>query len=560
MATTILTPITLWRDFDDTLPLDGEVLSEALEGEIVHRKVSFYGRQTQEGRVKIFAHYYYPADTAHFSAVLTLFEAGMPVDETMVSWLTERGYAVLVPDYCGEDGSEEHTVYPVDVDYANLSRAGNAIYHVENTAKETSWYEWAAVARYAVRYLREQEGVVKVGAMGMRTGSEILWKITPFAALDCFISVCSAGWLAYRGKSKFERQDGNEFNEERHRFIAGIDSQSYAPYCKCPVLLLSAINDRKYNCDRTYDTFRAVNPEVEKAILFSARTNGLLGSHSLTDAYLFLDKYLKGRSVFVSKPVEVSVTEDEEGNLVASCIYDTDGEIVESGIFFTEGVSDFRSYEWTRILIQREGGELVERVPFEVYANNERVLLYAFARYSNGFSVTSKIQDFALTKRYRNMSARSRVIYDSTEGLNGFTAYRQSGRAVGDCFLVNEGQTVSLTAGYGGIMGISSPLGLITHRVAQPRFRASEGVAFQMDAYSENDCFVNVLFLRNDENANVVPYSAKAWIEGRGKWKRIVLEAEDFKSETGMAMTDFTGVSALVLLGEGVSFNNVIWL
>ncbi len=560
MANTILTPVTLWKNFESNLPLNAEITFEENDGKTIHRKVYFYGRQTEEGRVKIFAHYYFPVGAESFSAVLTLFDAGLPVDETFVGWLLEHGYAVLVPDYCGDDGTDEHTVYPSDVDYANFARAGRAIRFADESAQKTSWYEWAALSAYAVRFLQEQDEVEKVGAIGIRTGGEILWKIAPFAGLDCFIPICAAGWLAYEGRNKFGGARDNVFNEERHRFIAGVDSQSYAPYCACPVLLLNAINDKKYNCDRAYDTFRAVNPNVEKAILFSASGTGMLGRHSLDDIFLFFDKYLKGRSVFISKPIEVTVVEGKQGELTACGIYDTDGEIVESGLFFTEGITDYRSCGWTRILSTSEDEER-SRVyfPLEVYAHNERVLVYSFVRYSNGFSVTSKIQEVPLDKRYSNMSARSRVIYGSEEGLNGFIPYRPKGKAVADCFFVDVEDSIFLAPGYGGIMGITSNQGLITYRVGEPRFLAPEGVAFQMDVYSAEDGTCRAVFAKNGENGQIF-YASTVKIEGGGKWKRVVLEAEDFKSETGMCLHDFTEVSALILLGEGVLFNNVIWL
>ncbi len=562
MATTILTPVTLWKDFETNLPFNEEIISEETRGNVIHRKLFLYGRQTEQGRVKIFAHYYQPAEAEHCPAILLLSDAGAFVDETLVSWLTDRGYAVLAPDYCGEtDGhnrTEEYTVYPNDVVYANYIHAGRYLTHVDKTAKETSWYEWTALARYCARYLHEKQEITKVGALGIRTGGEILWKIAPYADLDCMTTVCAAGWLAYAGRSKFGGERNEVFDEERHRFIAGIDSQSYAPYCQCPALLLNAVNDRVYNCDRAYDTFRAVNPAVEKAILFSASGNGLLGGHSLTDLFLFFDKYLKGRSVFISKPIDTVVEEDEDGNLIARGLYDEDGEIEESGVFFTEGVLDYRSCDWTRIVAtEEEEGEHI--FPLDVYAHNERVLVYSFVRYSNGFSVTSKIQEVKLKKRYRNMSERRRVIFGNGESTYCFNAYRNPGRVVADCFLTKERQAVKLASGYGGIMGITCDLGLVTHRVGEPRFRAEEGVSFQLDVYAAEDCKYNIRFaVATDSGACV--YSFKGFVEGGGKWKRVVLDADDFKSETGASLPDFTRVSALILQGEGVLFNNLIWL
>lgn len=560
MANVILTPVTLWKDFDGTLPLNEEIISEREESEFIHREIYFYGRQTAKERVKIFARYIFPKGAGEYPAVMVLFEAGLPADMKLVERLTGRGYAVFCVDYCGDDGTDRHTVYPEDVDYANFSRAGRHIAYAEPTAKETSWYEWAAVARYGARYLAEKKEVTKFGAIGIRTGGEVLWKVAPYAGFSCMVSVCASGWLAYRGLEKFGEGEKHAFDEERHRFIAGIDSQSYAPYVKCPVLMLSAINDKKYSYDRVYDTFQQINPASEKAILFSSHGNGLIGSHSLFNLNLFLDKYLKGRSAFISKPISVSAGEDEEGNLVVKGEFDVDGEIDECGIFYTEKITGATSRDWTRVLGQPEDVQgNVGIFPLSLYKKSDKVLVYSFVRYSNGFSVTSKIMEITLKRAYKNACPKSRIIYSSSDGLNGFCAHRRRARSIADCFAEGSDADVRLEDGYGGIKGITSSSGLISYRVGEERYGAPENAVFQLDAYAKEDAALSIIFYTDaDEQSG---YSYKTTVAGGGKWKKLSLEAGDFKAETGAQLADFSGVFSVVLQMEGeVLFNNVIWL
>ncbi len=560
MANVILTPVTLWKDFDGALPLDEEIVSEREEGEIVHRELYIGGRRTEKGRVKIFAHYFTPKGAGEYPAVMVLFEAGFPADMKFIERLTSRGYAVFCPDYCGDDGTDRHTVYPEDVDYANLARAGRHIAFAEPTAKETSWYEWAAVARYGARYLSEKKEVTKFGAIGIRMGGEVLWKVAPYADFSCIISVCAAGWLAYRGLEKFGENENHAFDEERHRFIAGIDSQSYAPYVKCPVLMLSAINDKKYSYDRVYDTFQQINPAAEKAILFSSHGNGLIGAHSLFNLNLFLDKYLKGRSAFISKPISVSAGEDEEGNLVVKGEFDKDGEIDECGIFYTEKITGATSRDWTRVLGRAEDAQgNIGIFPLSIYKKSDKVLVYSFVRYSNGFSVTSKIMEITLKRAYKNACPKSRIIYSSADGLNGFCAHRRRARSIADCFAEGSDADVRLVDGYGGIKGITSAAGLVSYRVGEERYAAPENAIFQLDAYAKEDAGVEIVFYTDD--GEQVGYSYRTQIAGGGKWKKLNLEASDFKSETGASLPDFVRAFSVVFLMEGeVLFNNVIWL
>lgn len=556
---TILTPVTLWKDFNESLPLNDEVLSERTENGMTVREVRFDGRDTGAGRVRVYAQYVFPNTGKDFPAVLVLFEAGMPADMAFVNRFVKLGYGVLCVDYSGDNGTDRCTVYPKNVDYANYVRAGRGLTHAEPTARETSWYEWAGVARYAARYLKERKEVTSYGAIGLRTGGEVLFKIAPYAGLSCFISVCAAGWLAYRGIDKFTDEKKPIFDEERHRFIAGVDSQSYAPYAKCPVLLISAVNDKKYNYDRVYDTFNQINPEVEKAILFSAHGNGLVGNHSLANIELFLDKYLKNRSVYVSAPVNFSVFESEEGNLCVKASFDPMGELVEYGYFITEKVSGFKARDWVRVMGKMEDvHDNVAVLPLSVYEGSERVLLYTFAHYSNGFSITSKIQEVTIAKRYRNCTPYSRVIYSSKNGLSGFCEPRSLAVTVADCF-TDGSSNVRLAPGYGGIPGITAPYGLASFRVGESRYAAPDGASFSFDAYCTQDAKLKVLFFADDEEQT--GYACNLWVEGGGKWKNFVLEAGDFKSEKHTPFSDFRkAVSVVFLLENGTVINNLVWL
>jgi len=558
---TILTPVTLWRDFDSELPLNEEILSERREGGFVYREICFYGRETGAGRVKVYACYAFPEGVEEFPAVMILFEAGFGFDEDFYKRFLDRGYGVLCVDYCGANGTDKCTQYPKNVDYANYARAGEHLVYANPTAKETSWYEWACVARYGVRYLATRKEVTNVGAIGLRTGGEILFKIAPYAPISCMISVCAAGWLAYRGIDKFSDTQ-QIFNEERHRFIAGIDSQSYAPYVNCPVLLISAINDAKYDYDRVYDTFRLINPKVEKSILFSAHGNGLVGSHSQENINLFLDKYLKGRLVFISSPVKIGMEEDENGNLTVRSEFDGKGEIREFGIFFTEKITDSKARDWTRILGKSENlyEDNVGVVPLSVFTGSKRALVYSFANYSNGFSVTSKILEVTLDKQYANSTPASRVIYTSKDDRNGFVGYRRRIRSVADCFMKGKSE-VTLKPGYGGILGITSPSGIVSYRVGEPRYEPPEGSALNFDAYCAENTSILVTFFMDASEDESAGYSAEVRIEGGGKWKSILLGHDDFKSETGVHLSDFKGAVSVRFLSQSeVLINNVIWI
>ncbi len=561
LANTILTPVTLWKDFDESLPLMEEILSETtLQNGAVLKEVYFLGRETVYGRVKIYAKYFLPKDKEEYPVLMILFEAGFPFDEKLVNRFVTQGFGVLCVDYCGDMGRGRHTIYPRDIDFANYARAGRAMEYADKTARETSWYEWAAVARYAAKYLSEKKEVTAFGALGLRTGGEILWKIAPYSPLKCMIAICAAGWLAYRDMEKFAGGEMRVFNEERHRFIAGIDSQSYAPHVKCPVLMISAINDKKCNYDRVYDTFQQINPAVEKAIMYSSHGNGLIGSHSFLDIFMFLDKFLLGRSVYLSKPVGAVAFEDEMGNLNIKASYDPAGDPKECGIFFAEKADNFKSRDWTRLLGNMRDMHNNEIIfPLEVYEGSRKVLFYSFVRYSNGFSITSKIQEVTLKKKYRNGRLKTLLLYSGSEGTQGFSVFRRRASSFADCFADGGSSEVKLMDGYGKIQGVSAMGGIISFRVSEPRCVPPDGACFQFDAYAFKTSKLLIVFYMDAEEKK--GFAIEEEVGGGGKWKNFLFTCNDFKSETGAPLPDFRDVKSVVFLSEDdVLINNMKWL
>ena len=57
MVENILTPISLWSDFDLSLPLKKSVLNVVPVGSVDYNYVYFSGRQTETSRVRIYALY-----------------------------------------------------------------------------------------------------------------------------------------------------------------------------------------------------------------------------------------------------------------------------------------------------------------------------------------------------------------------------------------------------------------------------------------------------------------------------------------------------------------------
>ena len=552
----ILTPVSLWKNFDDSLPTDAVILSEKSEGGYDTQYINFYGRDTGAGRVKIYAVFMYDRNSSFDDAVLLLPDSSGGIDESLMRYFVKRGYSVLMPDYRGEREADNFTVYPENIAYANLNKCGRHKDFVDDDAMHTSWYEWVAVARYAYKYLKERRSG-KVGIAGIRDGGEIAWKLAACVEAACMITICAAGWKTYSGFCKFGTQEPL-LDDERYRFIAGIDSQAYAPFVKCPVLMLCAINDERFDYDRAYDTFSRINEKFAEmsVISYSVHCNGCIDVRGTQDMFLFLDKFVRERQVFLPKPAEISVIADDEQNLVARAEFDEQGVPEEYGVFMAEDRVEPALREWTAAPFKCQDGNSCDFY-LNIYEKTSVVFVFCYARYTNGFTVWSRMAVRRLSGKFKNMRKRCRVIYTAKSGADSFSIADRS-FALAGVFLTSQTVLPQVVEKAGGLKGVYSVCGLMTFRLGSPGYAPSDDDAIlKLDAVCDNSaemvfCLIDALHGET--------YRCSRFIAG-GIWQSLLLECKDFKNEQGVHPATFAGnLKFTITCGEQYAVNNIMWL
>ena len=561
MANKILTPVTLWSDFNDQLPLEEEVIEETEKEKAKISYIAYSGRAIGSERVRIAALFARPLTGDSFPALLILPTADKTFDEALALRFVAKGYAVLMPDYRGKwEGAERFTSYPETVSYGNFAEAGDRLVSVQETAKETTWYEWVAVARYSLQYLKSKDCISQIGVIGIKKGGDVAWQLTATAeGISCAIIVCAGGWNAYRGIYKFGENTELKMDEERHRFLAGVDAQAYAPYAKCPVLMLCSTNDEDFDADRAFDTFARINEAQEKTFYFSARYNGHIGNTAMNDLDLFIDKYLKNREVFIPGPAEITIDEDE-GELVAKISFDKNGEVKYCEVYMAEDNMDASTRDW--VLCERKYEDKDGYAVFKMNAYNNAKTVYAFAKakYSCGFAVSSKIAVKRLEKTYSNMCPQSRILYSSKNGTDSFTLDQYDNNVLADCFLDNSVKPVYLVEGPFGIRGVYSSYGLRSYRLNDPRFSPGENAVLKLDAYSEKPTALHaaIYIVRKEEK---LKYTCTLRLPGGEAWVNLILNAKDFKNNVNRPLSHF-GESTYITFDAEDCFciNNFLWI
>lgn len=598
----IVSALSLWREYDLTRDLRASVLDVQKDEHsgLCYERVAFNGRETEDGGVRVFAYFARPAGMKKCPAVLLLKEAEKPMNPELMQYFVQKGYAVLMPDYSGAPNEAEvdltkgeglveeiassfhpeaeilmgvkdarlaYTFYPASIRYANLT-AAQGMYDLEGiSAEKTCWFEWTYVALYALKYLKSREDIEKIGVVGIRTGGEVAWKTMLSQEVSCGVAVNAAGWLSAKDASR-STENAGYLTDERHRYIAGIDSQSYAPFVKCPVLMLCALSDYSFDYDRAYATYGRIGGDSNgdgHAIVYSPDSGSCIGEEGLTDLNIFLEKHLKGREIFIPSSLNIAVRDEADG-LRVEVFGDEEGIVEEMGVCYAEADPETRSTyrEWQCVYRQKSPHVKDGKISCFItpYEGAKTAYVYAYAKYLNGFTVSSKVavKPLAVTSA---KAKGSRMLFSGTE-LDCFSVAEQEDYSVAGVFLETKA-TPKLVQGYGGIWGAYSVGGLKTYKISSPRYVASDGDCLKFDVYSPLGTTITIGVEVVEEEGRIEKYFCHIPVKAGGKWKRIILEAKDFKNKRyGRPLTSFSLGSALSFHSEEekgeYAVTNILWL
>jgi len=564
----IVSAVALWKKLDMTNPLSESEWGKETDNGHTYSHVTYCGRKAPDGNVRIYATFGKPQKSGKVPAVLLLPDAGKTADRELMKFFMDKGYAVLVPDYSGKmqsDGENTpRTIYPKSLDHANYDRAKGLDDLDGIEAEGSCWFEWLYVATYSIEYLKKREDISSIGVVGIRIGGEIAWKTMLSPDVKCGIPVNAVGWRSYRGVNKFADNAETNMRDDKHRYIAGIDSQSYAPFIKCPVLMLCAMRDWFFDPDRAYDTYARIGVTEGSVLAYSMDGGACIGPKSLVDIDLFLEKHLKGREIYIPSQLNVSLKETD-GKIEVYVEGDDEAILSELGIYYAEAETATRSVfrDWQKVCsvdgkLVKDGKYRYEIVP---QCDGGSVFVYAYAKYFNGLRISSKIASKKLTEGKRK-TLKSKLLYEGKE-LETFSVAENKEYSIARIFLEREALPKS-EEGFGGIKGAFSVGGVRTYKISSPRYLPPENALLKFDVYSKEGCTLKVS-VHVATSGDFETYSCDIPVKAGGKWKRIVLNPVEFKKDgTGSTLSAFLDGKAISFdcIDETETFavTNIIWL
>ena len=559
----ILTPTALWSDFNDTLPLKESKVNEMVYDGIIYSEVYFSGRETESGRVRIYGLYARPKnlpDGRKIGGVLILPDYTETVNLDAVNFYVRQGYAVLMVDYRGAyPGTPEFTNYPTEIDYANLKLAGD-VFRVDRTAKECCWYEWAAVAKYAAVFLQSRDEVDKIALIGIKQGANVGWQsLFGDKRVSCFVSVFGMGWQAYKGVFRHVSAD-IELDDERYRWLGGVDAHVYAQYVDCPVLYVAGTNSPDFDCDRGTDTLMRLKPEVKSVFNYAPRLRDTIDKKCGDDISLFLKKYLAregngfDKLCFPASP-QVKTAAGEDGvSYFAEVVADEPDKLKTLSVYMSEGISAPGLRNW-QPMKEVKHDQTKRYFRAMLGGDSEFVHVFAVAEYKNGVTVSSKI----IFGKINFHPVRScNMIYTSDMGVDCFCTANEDGNATGD-FIFNDNDAVKLAECANGITGVSSRYGLLTYKIGENRFKPGRRSILKFDVYSVEYTKLKIGLMVGNAAGELEEFSVTVNLDGCKAWHNVQVAFTEFKNAKNFALKDFDAVSAFKVESASLfAINNVL--
>ncbi len=565
----IVSAISLWKKLNLDTPLCASEWDIEERGGAVYSNLAYSGHAVKDGSVRIFARFYRPLGKSKAPAVLLLPDAGTPLDRELAQYFLDKGYAVLMPDYSGkmptDTDSDFRTVYPPSLEYGNFVHA-RGLYDMENLqAEDTTWVEWLYVALFSVKYLRSREDIGNIGVVGVRKGGDLAWQTMLSPEVSCGVPINSVGWYSFAGFAKFGDNVARNLSDDTHRYIAGVEAQSYASSVHCPVLMLCALRDTSVDCDRAYDTYSRIGNAEGNALVYSSASGACIDPIALNDLDLFLEKNLKGREIYIPDTLNISMQETD-GALEIAVECDEEGILEEAGIYYAEADTQTKCAYRDWHDIYSVSGKMVKNGKFtykrQPFRGAKTAFAYAYAKFINGFTVTSKITAKRLSG-YDPTAIKGRKVYSGKE-TDVFSVAEYKDYSIADIFLEREA-VPKMTTGYGGIKGAFSVGGIKTYKISSPRYVPDENALLKFDAYVPVDAEIYVTVEVGEVGHEIERYTVGASVKGGGKWKRVILKSSDLKSEnSNLPLKNFHEGRSLSFTcpDETVEFSitNILWL
>lgn len=410
--------IDLWKDVDLRKDaLETNIVKEWVEEGVVCRYVTFKVGTFKGVDSRIAAFYTFPKGAKDAPAFVWAHGGGQCSKLKRGLYFAKHGYAMVDINWGGREileGVHENTDWgAIDPSqgtkfYPGAKRKSTKAdflpdeYTIDPviSPRNGNWFMLAYAGRRAITFLEQQIEVDanKIGFTGFSMGGNItsyvsidprLKAVVPMVGGAGFITTDSAGMP--QSRRAVTHKEYNEF------FANTMESQSYYPYTKAPVLLLSASNDFHARFEFIYQCMEAL-PHDNWRVSQKMHISHNIGAEQWIMINRWFDKYLKGEAIEIPKTAKSSLEVDEKkGSAVFSVLPDQSDEVVKLDVYYSHDPNE-KSRFWIHANAKKSDSmwkvtlPVRKNLPLYVFANCAYPLdepIEAFVGIASTYTITS---------------------------------------------------------------------------------------------------------------------------------------------------------------------------
>lgn len=559
MQGTIQTPTAIWKDCEIVENIVSKEVEKTIYGDITVTKLYIEKNISSIDNASIFVKLY--ERKGENLPIIVLVQEFGDYSEYIPTDLVNRGYNVLVVDLGGklEDGHAEfYTKYPDSLAFCNFNEESYNRIEIEGDIKDTFWYYWAYNLKVAIKFARENLKAENVSLFGIGKSATSVWHVLATEKITSAVIVNNCGWQGYKDYDKFDNVVEPQFDDDRLRFIAGVDPEAYAMHVSCPVLVVSATNSCEFNIDRAYDTISKISEKCYSAIDYSIGFVNNINSECYQDIICFFNHFcLNANSVL---PQELSVKgEIKNGQLIIEVVPFLDG-LKELSVFVAEESvkPQYRSYRKIIDIDQEKNGKYYFK--YTPYYGSKRCFFFARAKYKCGISICSNIVCNTFEREEIAESFKFKILYSTRlkESDSSFTAIEDLSK-LPKCVDMPTYSELTVKQGVMNNYGISCDRGIRTFKVMAEKFKPLDNSILMLDVCSKESVSLSVKLIENFFGEKKEYIASVQTLDGI--WQNVKFEMNNFKTKDGFPLRSYKMIEAIEFVSDGeVILNNILWI
>ncbi len=541
----VVTSQTLWEGYDPSLEeLEVNIARVDVGEKFTVKKVYFTGRTFADGcKTRVCATICAP-NKKYSHGVLMIGSVEMPITLSQMQDMAKSGFVAMTIDLQGRTNNGCGTLYPRQVEFCNQTE-GKDMFYFQKTPMQSKVYEQALCCMRAVTYLYQEEKIKTLSVFTVGEGS-ILGAIVCskdsrvtngaflFGSLNVDYPQQNADELAELTETE-KSQKIFEYNDRLQLWTNSLAPQNYVLTIKVPIYVINSANSCNVDIMVVNKMYQRLNRQ-SRLLIVPDMFDCLPAKY-----YSGIIAWFKGTTVENNQEVSFDFV---NGELVVNI--NATAKPKDVALWYCLN-GESRAKHWVKAsLTAMEDGFCSKLV---LYQPNCTVL--AFAEIGGKVSATTSIVETSVQNA--TVHPVNNVIFMG-EGNNDLIPIMDNG-----VWLCNS-TDVKRKKGYLGIVGAQGcSFATFAIGVVCKAKRTASAVTFDISSNVKQQ--LTVYEMTNFGSTNEV-YVCNVTLNGDGKWQRITIDNNDFRSiADGKTLPETSFADLLVLQAEQtILVNNVILL